>query len=227
MRSLLILIGLFYLHLVNAQNLNSFSFEKKYKSISVATKEVSLPVSKDTVKVIDTVYLQTQTVQKMGLSKLPRTEPTDLVYSPLNSLQITSNYGMRFHPIKKKWIFHAGVDFGADQDTVKSVVSGIVHSSGHNNGLGYYVKVESGNYVITYGHLSQFFHLEKEEIKAGQPLGITGNTGLSTGEHLHFSVHRNGDPIDPLNFLKSLAKLKSTLAFIQDYEKRDNKTISN
>lgn len=227
MKLLIIFLSLLNAQLIRAQNINSFSYEKKYKSISIASVEEVLPnIEKDTIKVIDTIFLKENKIQSDLSNQLPnRTSNAVLVYSPLNALQITSKYGMRFHPIKKQWIFHSGVDFQANQDTVMSVLKGMVHSSGYNDGLGYYVKVESGNYVITYGHLSQYFHLENENIEAGQSLGITGSTGLSTGEHLHFSVHHKGNSIDPINFLKALVNLKSTLAL--NKENTIQKNITN
>lgn len=209
--------------------LSSIKFEKEYKTISVQPiKEREPSVLKDTITFRDTIYVQKQTKVKDEPHEVAFKPLVNDVFSPLPNLKITSNYGMRLHPIKRKWLFHSGVDFRAYKDTVKAVIDGVVHSSGYDSGLGNYIKVETGNYVLTYAHLSQYFLLEKMKVNAGEPLGITGNTGLSTGEHLHFSVHLNGKSIDPIGFLQSLIQIKSTLAINTTHEERSKyQTIRN
>lgn len=211
------------------QALSSIKFEKEYKTISVQPlKEKQPSVLKDTITLRDTIYVQERMKVKDEPKEVVFKPLVNDIFSPLPNLKITSSYGMRLHPIKRKWLFHSGVDFGAYKDTVKAVIDGVVHSSGYNSGLGNYVKIETGNYVLTYAHLSQYFLLEKAKVSAGEPLGITGSTGLSTGEHLHFSVHLNGNSIDPIGFLKSLIQIKSTLAINTTHEERGKyQTISN
>lgn len=210
-----ILVILTFLFLCSkAQNLNTVKFNNKYKIISLSNPIVNNPVKKDTIKFTDTIYIESEKLkdEKIGLLTFPYFPQK--VYSPLKYLEITSPYGMRFHPIKKRWLLHSGVDFRAYKDTVLSVLDGIIHSSGYNKALGYFIKVQSGNYILTYAHLSQYFYLYKMKVDAGQALGITGNTGLSTGEHLHFAVYHNGNPIEPLGFLKTLIQLQSTYSLI-------------
>lgn len=233
MKTFLIFFALLYsLNVVAQSNLSSIKYNKEYKTISLTQpiKEKSKIIQRDTIRLRDTIFLTSQNKIVKDPEHFNNEPLIKNVYSPLSKLEITSNYGMRFHPIKKRWIFHSGVDLGANNDTVRSVIDGTVHSSGYNSGLGYYVKVQSGNYVITYGHLSQYFCLEEMNILAGQPIGITGNTGLSTGEHLHFSVHQNGNSLDPIDFLKSLIRIKSTFAINQNNHithERNYQTVSN
>lgn len=127
--------------------------------------------------------------------------------SPLKSLVTTSPFGYRYHPISKKRMFHSGVDLRASQDTVYSMLSGTILASGYDKLLGYYVKTEHENGVhVIYGHLSQFFHKPGEIVKSGVPLGITGNTGRSTAEHLHLTVKIEGKAVDPKKFIEQIAK---------------------
>lgn len=225
MRTLIILFFLCCNIFSQAQTLDDIRFNKDYKTISISPQKKLKPIAVDTVRIIDTVYfaekLPVQQQEKFAFEPL-----VNDVSSPLNDLRITSNYGMRFHPIKKRWLFHSGVDFDANSDTVRSVLKGTIFSSGYNDGLGYYVKVQHNEYIITYAHLSEYYHLKDMDVRAGEAIGLSGNTGLSTGEHLHFSVHYNGNPINPLEFLKNLIKLKTTLA-LNNYENRPRKTISN
>lgn len=225
MRTIIIIIFVYSSLLCHAQILDDIRFNKDYKTIRIAQPKNVKTTIIDTIRIIDTVYFS----EKLPIQEQEKFDFKPLVndvYSPLEELRITSNYGMRFHPIKKRWLFHSGVDFDANSDTVRSVLKGTIHSSGYNDGLGYYVKVQHNEYVITYAHLKEYYHLKDMEVRAGEPIGLSGNTGLSTGEHLHFSVHYNGNSINPLDFLKNLIKLKTTLA-LNNYENRPRKTISN
>lgn len=207
---------------------NNIQFQKLYNSVEIREqKGISLPNNLENIptksdSTLDSIY------HSMPNYYLKESENMIKHISiPLNNLVITSKYGMRFHPIKKKWIFHSGVDLRANQDTVKAILDGIVSDSGYDKGLGYYIKVQHNTeYITTYAHLSQYFHLQGAEIKSGQALGITGSTGLSTGEHLHFAVHYNGSPTDPLKFLKNLFLLRNTLTF-NNNEKYRSTSISN
>ncbi|MGV8135056.1 MAG: M23 family metallopeptidase [Mangrovibacterium sp.] len=123
---------------------------------------------------------------------------------PLDSLQVTSSFGMRRHPFKGKPEFHKGVDLRARSDTVRSMMDGKVERSGHDRTLGYYIRIRHGPCESLYGHLSRYFVKPGERTTASQPIGMTGNTGRSTGEHLHFSVLENGKPVDPIRFLADM-----------------------
>lgn len=128
---------------------------------------------------------------------------------PLPSFKITSRFGNRLHPILGNNKFHSGIDLKATSDTVKSVLDGVVVSSGYNDKLGYFVKINhNGNFSSIYGHLSQYFVKSDQIVKAGDCLGITGNTGMSTGEHLHFGVYYKNQPMDPISFLTKILKIQ-------------------
>ena len=103
---------------------------------------------------------------------------------------ITSNYGMRLHPIDNVYKFHSGIDLRARKDTIYSVFSGVVSDSGYSKGLGYFVKIKFKEYSFVYGHLSEYYVLKGDKISTGVPIGLSGNTGKSTAEHLHFTIKR-------------------------------------
>lgn len=137
----------------------------------------------------------------------PKKERKPIIAKPLNKITITSKYGDRFHPILKKNKYHYGVDLRASSDTVFSVFSGYI-SSGEDNVLGKHLKVCNGENTAIYGHLSKVLH-KKGYVSVGQPIGITGNTGRSTAEHLHFAVKMNNRFINSellVKLLKSLEK---------------------
>ncbi len=118
---------------------------------------------------------------------------------------ITSPFGFRLHPIYSNKIFHPGIDIANIKSTpVVSTADGIVIFSGWQAGYGYVVAVEHGNkYRTVYAHLSKILVKRKELVKKGQEIGKMGNTGRSTGTHLHYEVHHNKRPINPMKYLKS------------------------
>ncbi|SMD33154.1 Peptidase family M23 [Reichenbachiella faecimaris] len=124
--------------------------------------------------------------------------------SPLDHYKrITSNFGQRYNPLKKKKDFHNGVDFSAEIGTpVQSTATGTVLSVQEKlSGYGYKIEIEhSEGFVTRYAHLSEISVKEGELVTLGQVIGLSGNTGLSTAPHLHYEVIKDGNPQDPLNY---------------------------
>lgn len=144
---------------------------------------------------------------------------------PLDSLQITSPFGMRMHPMTSKKHFHTGLDLRALSDTGRSILNGKVNRSGYDRNLGYFVRIRHGPYESLYGHLSRYFVKAGESVRSGQPIGVTGNTGRSTGEHLHFSILQDGKPVDPVRFLSGILQFNNQLKQIDStYESTNVKT---
>jgi murein DD-endopeptidase MepM/ murein hydrolase activator NlpD len=99
--------------------------------------------------------------------------------------------------------FHKGMDFAVPYGSdVKCTAAGKVMFSGEKGGYGKCVIISHGNGLATlYGHLSQLVVQANQDVVAGQLLAKSGNTGRSTGPHLHYEVHKNGSPINPKLFL--------------------------
>jgi murein DD-endopeptidase MepM/ murein hydrolase activator NlpD len=117
---------------------------------------------------------------------------------------ISSLYGGRVHPITKEHSFHEGIDLAAPIGTpVFSVEAGKVKFVGVNGGYGLMVEIESYNNSYVYGHLSQINVYEGQYVEKGEMIARVGNTGLSTGPHLHFEVKNAYANYDPLVFLPS------------------------
>ncbi|RMG32060.1 MAG: M23 family metallopeptidase [Bacteroidetes bacterium] len=116
-----------------------------------------------------------------------------------------SRYGMRRHPILRRWQMHWGVDFPVRTGTpVLAVAKGRVRrvvSRYRRKGYGKYILLEHDHaYSSLYAHLSQVFVRKGQLVHKGDTIGLSGNTGLSTNPHLHFELRRNGHPIDPLKY---------------------------
>ena len=122
--------------------------------------------------------------------------------------QKTSEFGMRKHPISGAHAMHQGLDIAAPTGTpVQATKAGKVVAAGHDaDGAGNYVVVDHGGGVKSkYFHLDEINVKEGQELKAGQQLGTVGSTGDSTGPHLHFEVHVNGQAVDPEPLLRGEA----------------------
>ena len=145
----------------------------------------------------------------------PREKNFSKIVMPLNrEISITSPYGIRTHPIFGASKFHNGIDLAANYENVYSVLDGIVTETGwDNNGGGNYIKVNHFNrFETAYLHLSEIYYRVGEFIKAGFIIAKSGNSGNSTGPHLHFSVKEFGQNINPTHFLNDLIKVNQLIA---------------
>ena len=120
---------------------------------------------------------------------------------PLKHICLTSPYGYRIHPITGKYSYHAGIDLRARSDTVFAVLPGTVERTAYDPFHGLYIKLAHGDFATIYGHLSQIFVFQEDSVKAGTAIGLSGSSGRTTGEHLHFAVQYHGRYINPLKFL--------------------------
>ena len=126
---------------------------------------------------------------------------------PLKSIHITSRFGMRYHPLLHRYCLHNGVDLKAHYENVFSMFPGRVVSIGHNKRSGKYVVIQTAGYSISYSHLSSILVRDSQYINAGEVIAVSGNTGMSTGPHLHLTTKKDGKVIDPtilLNFVKGM-----------------------
>ena len=120
---------------------------------------------------------------------------------------ITSSYGMRLHPVYHRWTLHDGTDFGAPCGTpIRAAASGEVIAVYYNAGYGNRVIMDNGYHRgvglgTAYNHLSSYSTYEGQKVKRGDVIGYVGNTGYSTGCHLHFMVFENGATVNPMNWL--------------------------
>ncbi|MEW6351351.1 MAG: M23 family metallopeptidase [Thermodesulfobacteriota bacterium] len=134
--------------------------------------------------------------------------------SPLKFLRVTSKFGMRFHPVKKVYRMHCGMDFGAPTGTpAHAIADGVVSFAGWNpNHYGNLVCLrhkdpDSKEVIETrYGHLSKINVRNGQKVKQSEVIGLVGATGMVTGPHLHFEFRVNGKPIDPSTRTREMVK---------------------
>ncbi|API90113.1 hypothetical protein BKP56_13015 [Marinilactibacillus sp. 15R] len=120
---------------------------------------------------------------------------------PANGI-VTSRYGWRTHPVFGNQRFHKGIDIAGSGSIIASR-SGKVITASYNNGLGYYIEIDHGDgYKSVYSHLQPNMLVSSgQEVAQGQPIGIMGTTGVSTGVHLDFQIYKNGSTVDPSQYL--------------------------
>jgi murein DD-endopeptidase MepM/ murein hydrolase activator NlpD len=117
--------------------------------------------------------------------------------------QTAGGFGWRIHPIHKIQKFHAGMDFTAKLGTpIHTTGDGkVVYAEYGTNGYGMHVVIDHGfDYQTLYAHLSRIEVRVGQRVKRGDVIGLVGNTGLSVGPHLHYEVHKGGQPVDPANY---------------------------
>ncbi len=155
-----------------------------------------------------------------------------LMKTPINGARLSSGFGMRKHPILGYNKKHQGVDFAAPTGTpVMAAGTGHIEFVGNNGGAGKYIRIKHLNgYKTSYSHLSKYASGIQKNIKVrqGQVIGYVGNTGLSTGPHLHYEVIFNGKRINPMKMkLPSGKQLKDkNLEIFLDEKNRINAEIS-
>lgn len=122
---------------------------------------------------------------------------------PIPGAYITSGFGNRVAPTAGATSRHDGIDYGASTGTpVYASDSGTVITAQYNSARGNYIVINHGNGMQTwYQHLSAMYVSVGQTVSRGQNIGAVGSTGVVTGPHLHFEVHVNGTPVNPLNYL--------------------------
>lgn len=137
-----------------------------------------------------------------------------------NNFYISSNFGIRIHPITKKESYHSGIDIPANENTnIYSISHGTVSHIGFLGANGYSITITYNSYQITYGHVSPNFIVSKNDIVfPNQLIGYVGPkyltqktpyqdsngyylNGLTTASHLHLSIKKDGQAVNPLDYL--------------------------
>ncbi|MBR4084648.1 MAG: peptidoglycan DD-metalloendopeptidase family protein [Lachnospiraceae bacterium] len=123
---------------------------------------------------------------------------------PLESYtRVSDDYGPRIHPTLNVPQFHNGVDFASPKGTpIYAAYNGVVVAATYSSTMGNYVMIDHGDGLYTiYMHASKLYVKKDEVVKKGQKIAGVGTTGRSTGNHLHFSVRKNGEYVSPWNYI--------------------------
>ena len=140
------------------------------------------------------------------VTPLQHSDNAPLVSLPLKKMHINSGFGMRKHPIYHKYIMHNGVDLQARYEDVYSMFPGTVIRVGQDKRSGKFVTVRTGDYTISYCHLSQQLVKVNDFVYAGKHIAVSGNTGASTGPHLHITAKKDGKAFNPVALLELITE---------------------
>ena len=188
------------------------------KRINTANPSKSHDALTDSIVVADSISeSKTTNIEGGGQtidSSMSNHDLMSLVALPLKKIHVSSGFGMRMHPIYHKRILHNGIDLSARYENVYSIFPGTVVKVGQDNRSGKFVTVRTGDYTISYCHLSQPFVKENDFVIAGSNIALSGNTGASTGPHLHLTTKKDGKAFDPtilLEYIMSQQRLRLDL----------------
>jgi murein DD-endopeptidase MepM/ murein hydrolase activator NlpD len=129
-----------------------------------------------------------------------------IAYPIKESFQLSSGFGLRFDPFEKVRSFHSGLDFSAPVGTsIYSTATGVVKKTEWFGPYGNTIEIDHGNGLMTrYGHVSKILVKKGEEVQQGQLIAQVGNTGRSTGPHLHYEILKNNQFQNPENMLLAI-----------------------
>ena len=192
----------------SAQRKAGFGGVNRYKNLEGSgNSELIISSSKKIDKLIKEIEVQSRSldeIEKLAADKedLLRAIPAIQPVQNKDLTRMASGYGMRMHPILKYRKMHHGMDFTAKKGTpIYATGDGKVIKASRGSGFGRVVYIDHGfGYVTKYGHMSKFNTKKGRQVKRGDIIGYVGNSGLSSGSHLHYEVHKNGKPINPVNF---------------------------
>ncbi len=202
--------------LLNVTAYAQFNTIGTYDHKRIKTENPSKPVEAltDSILVTDSIS-EFDMTDKLGnkntmqtLSEASRVD-SSLVSLPLKNIHIGSGFGMRMHPIYHKRMMHNGVDLSARYENVFSMFPGTVIKVGQDNRSGKFVTVKTGNYTISYCHLSQQYVKVNDFVNAGTILALSGSTGVSTGPHLHLTTKKDGKAFNPTILLEYIRSVKN------------------
>ena len=166
----------------------------RYK-VKKVEKKFLLPANNQVDSV--TVNLPQQETDSVDNKQKQWTSSYPSITYPLKSIKVTSPYGYRRDPITGKQSWHNGLDLRAKNEPAYAMMDGIVEKVGYDNRSGNYVTLRHGNYHVSYCHLSSIIVRKGEYVYPGIIVGVTGNTGRSTGYHLHLTCKKDGKSINP------------------------------
>ena len=124
--------------------------------------------------------------------------------NPCPGARLTSDFGYRKAPTKGASTYHKGIDLGTGEHNIPTYAAaeGTVTFAGEAGSAGMLIVIDHGDGLVTkYMHHDKIYVEEGDEVEKGQQIGLSGTTGVSTGNHLHFQVEEDGTAVDPMEYL--------------------------
>lgn len=181
----------------------------KYEALkNMDNAELIINTSKKLDELAKAMYIQSKSYDEIEtlaknkidmLASIPAILPVSLKNK---STRFSSSFGYRIHPIYKTVKLHAGMDFSGPIGTpIYATGNGKVVYAEIHQGYGKCVLIDHGfSYQTLYAHMNKYNVRTGQTVKRGDIIGYMGNTGMSTGPHIHYEVKKNGIPVDPINY---------------------------
>ena len=188
------------MHTTSYAQFNTVSMEKSFYKVEVATASDNVDDDnrRGIVQTPETVTTEHETKESTSFN---------IFRLPLDTLIVTSPYGYRIDPFTRKRKMHSGMDFRASSDKVYAMMPGKVLKVGYDKVSGNYITLQHGSITVSYCHLSQVLKNKNEFVTVGEVVGVTGNTGRSTGEHLHLTCKIKDKKVNPMIILDYISNL--------------------
>ena len=148
-----------------------------------------------------------------------QTEQTDrllALVSPLRHISVTSPFGYRRDPSTKRNTTHTGLDLTAHSEPAYAIPPGAVIQAGRDTRSGLYVTLRHGDFTVSYCHLSQALVTQGSHVRPGTIIALTGNSGRSTGPHLHLTLKKDGKNINPAILLNLIEQTSMSNMFAEN-----------
>ena len=209
----LLIVCTFLLNVTSYAQFNTIG-TYNHKRIKTTNPPKPTEAPTDSISMTDSIS-EPDTTGMLGNNNISTTftDATSVDYSlvslPLKNIHIGSGFGMRMHPIYHKRMMHNGIDLSARYESVFSMFPGTVIKVGQNNRSGKFVTVKTGDYTISYCHLSQQFVKVNDFVNAGAIIALSGSTGESTGPHLHLTTKKDGKAFNPTILLEYIRSIKN------------------
>ncbi len=187
---------------VAVYNYSKVIINKSYDYKSLLSKDRSVHLKKIQESIINTIEI---IKSKVTGKDMVRDKIIKEFTLPLTGTE-TSAFGYRKDPVSKENKFHAGVDIDAKENTeVKAAYNGTIKECGEDGKLGKYILIDHGDGIETkYGHLNNILVKNEDAVKKSQVIAKSGNTGKSTGPHLHFELLYMGENKDPGQYFDAM-----------------------
>jgi murein DD-endopeptidase MepM/ murein hydrolase activator NlpD len=191
-----LIITLFLLFSVNLC-LSQFNTVRNYPVVKRDDEQPILTMKTDSLEWVESA----DTADTKPIDSIAANRENVNICLPLKHIEITSLFGYRLHPVEKTMMFHAGIDLKAYYEPFYCFADGVVLRMGYDERSGDYLVISHGKLQTVYCHLSRICVKEGDKVSAGQPLGVTGNSGETTAPHLHFGMRKNGVQVDPMKYI--------------------------
>lgn len=180
---------------------------------------------------LNTLSNSLDTISKLALHKNEMLKSLPII-SPIhkkNIRRISDKFGLRFHPIKKRKIMHRGLDIACAINTpIYAPSDGVVKIVQTDYGYGKLIIIDHGfGYITKYAHLNKYEVKVGDTVRRGELIALSGNTGVSTGPHLHYEVLFNKKHVDPINYISNDMTNEEFAKILESAKTDTSKPIDN